>query len=184
MKDKKREECFMLPIPRHLLKIFHPDIKHCNEYDLNGDIQCDCGCAVFYIKLFADFDDKNIPHVRKYKNGWGFVVHAVCKDCGQEWTIFDDSKHGYNGYVCHQAVPVPDSELKNFVCPECKDSVFKIDISIETEDKEQFLEEVVAYEEDNFSEDDYVDAFNSITIDIECLHCGKKEIGWIAYETA
>ncbi len=173
-----------LPIPRHLLKIFKPNLKHCDEYNLEGHICCDCGCTAFYIKLFADFDDENIPHVRKYKDGWSFVIQAVCKDCGQEWTIFDDSKHGYNGYVCHEAVSVPDSELKKFVCPDCKDSVFKINISIEAEDKEQFLEEVIAYEGDKFSEEDYVDAFNSITIDIECLHCRKKEIGWIAYETA
>ncbi|MFG6377467.1 MAG: hypothetical protein K1W19_03980 [Lachnospiraceae bacterium] len=183
MKNKK-EIPLILPIPRHLLKIFHPDLKRCDEYNLNGSICCDCGCAAFHIKLFADFDNKNIPHARRYKNGWSLVIQAVCKDCGQKWTVFDDSKHGYNGYVCHQAISVPDSELKNFVCSDCKDSVFKISISIETEDKEQFLEEVVAYEEDKFSEDDYVDAFNGIGIDIECLHCGKKEPGWIAYETA
>lgn len=174
----------MLPIPRHLLKIFQPDLKNCDEYNLNGSIYCDCGCAAFHIKLFADFDNKNIPHVKRYKDGWGLIVQAICRDCGQKWTIFDDSKHGYNGYVCHQAAAVPDSELKKFVCPDCKDSVFKINVSIEVEDKEQFLEEVVAYEGDKFSEDDYMDAFDGIGIDIECLNCGEKEDGWIAYETA
>jgi len=57
-------------------------------------------------------------------------------------------------------------------------SIFKVG------DKEPFIEEVTEYEPDKFSEEDYVDAFNGIGIDIKCLHCGAQDKDWMAFETA
>lgn len=174
----------MLPVPRHLTKIFQADIENCNEFDLEGSICCDCSCKLFFMKVFADFDSNNIPHVCKYKDDWALVIKAVCKSCGKEWLLFDMSQHGYNGYVCHDGITVPDSELKSITCPICYDNIFKINVNIEIEDKEQFLEDVIQYEPDKFSEEDYIDAFNGIGIDIYCVNCGKLYKGWIAFGTS
>lgn len=174
----------MYPVPRHLVKIFKPDTDHCDEHSLDGKIVCDCGCKEFYIKVFAELDDEQIPHVCSYEDDWALVIKVLCKDCKKEWILFDMSKHGYNGYVCQDGVTVPDSELKGYSCSGCGNETFEIKVGIEVEDKEQFIEEVVECEPDQFSEEDYVDAFDWIVIDTKCPRCGREEKDWISFETA
>ena len=174
----------MLPIPRHLLKVFQADTDKCDEYNLEGKICCDCGCDSFQIKIFADLKCGAEPHVCKYQDDYALVIKAVCRDCKKEWLLFDMSQHGYNGYVCHDGLPVPDTELKIFACPECGEDLFEIAVGIEVEDQAQFIEEVVEYEPEHFSKEDYVDAFDWINIDIKCPHCKKQIKGWINFETS
>lgn len=174
----------MLPIPRHLLKIFQVDPVRSNEHNLEGSICCSCGSKCFEIIIFADLDKNNFPHVGKYEGDYALLIKAICKDCKREWLLFDMSKHGYDGYVCHDGITVPDSGLMQYACAECKGRYFEIIMGLEVEDKEQFIEEVVEEEPDHFSEEDYVDAFNWITIDIKCLCCEKWMKGWLDFETA
>lgn len=175
---------YMFPIPRYLLKIFQADVAHCNEHNLEGTICCDCGCKQFGIVMFSEIDKDNIPHVCKYNNDYALVIKISCKDCKKEWLLFDMSQHGYNGYVCHDGVTVPNSELKQYNCHNCNENIFEIHVGIEVEDKEQFIEEVVEEEPDIFSEEDYVDAFDWINIDLKCMCCGNQVKSWINFETS
>ena len=52
---------------------------------------------------------------------------------------------------------------------------------IEAEDQEQFIEECVMEYPDEFSEDNYVDAFNWITVTLHCVNCDDKN-EWINLE--
>lgn len=173
----------MFPIPRHLIKIYKVNSNSSDEHNLEGHIHCDCGCQQFEILIFADMDNDN-PQVCEYEDDYAFVIKSICKDCKKEWLLFDMFRHGYNGYVCHDGVTVPDSKLKEYVCPECKNRFFEIAVGIELEDKEQFIEEIVEEDPDNFSEEDYVDAFNWINIDIKCCCCDRQSKNWISFETS
>lgn len=175
---------FVYPVPRHLINIFQADADFCNEYNLEGKICCDCGCSNFKIKLYADTDSENFPHVSKYKDNYALTVRLVCKECRKEWLLFDMSRHGYNGYVCHEGVAVPDSELKEYTCSGCNENTFEINVGIEVEDKEQFIKDVVDFEPDRYHEEDYVDAFDWINIDIKCCCCREWIKGWINFETS
>ena len=54
-------------------------------------------------------------------------------------------------------------------------------VTLQIEDKEQFIEECVNEYPDKFSPDDYVDAFDWIAINVCCKKC-SKEVEWISLE--
>lgn len=174
----------MSPVPRHLRKIFQVDVEHSEEFSLEGKLCCECGCKEFLMRIFADIDDNDIPESKEYEDDYAFVIKGICNDCQKEWLLFDMSKHGYNGYVCHDGVTVPDVKLKEYSCPKCKKNKFELSIGIELEDIDQFVEEVVADDPDHFSKEDYVDAFDWITIDKKCSCCGEESKSWIDFETS
>lgn len=60
----------------------------------------------------------------------------------------------------------------------------EIEIGIEVEDREQFIEEVVEEEPDKYVPEDYVDAFDWICIYIKCSECGQVINDWVDFETS
>lgn len=172
------------PVPRHLEKIFQVDPESSDTYELNGRLECTCGCKRFSLKTYAYLSGNGCLGVTRYKDGYALVIQAECIRCGSRWTVFDMSRHGYNGYVCHEGVEVPDSELKPYGCPECGEDQFLVEIGIELEDPEQFAEEVIAWEPEKYSEEDFVDAFDWITIPVECACCHHRVRDWVNFETS
>lgn len=172
------------PVPRYLKEIYCVDESVSGEYNLDGRVQCVCGCENFKIRTFSDYNAKrNIVSVGQYEDGYALVVKADCNTCGKEWLLFDLSKHGYDGFVCQDGVAIPDTvELAEYSCVNCRQNSFKVYMGIEVEDKEQFMEEVVAWKPDKFTEEDYVDAFNWLDISLKCSCCGKDEKSWINLE--
>lgn len=173
-----------LPVPRHLTEIFQANPEEENTWELNGRLKCTCGCEQFSLKTYSDLRADGGLRVARYGDGYALVIEAECKMCGSRWLVFDASRHGYNGYVCHEGVEVPDSELKSYHCPECGKEQFLVEIGIELEDPEQFVEDVVIYEQGKYSEEDYVDAFDGISIPVECACCHHKMKDWVAFETS
>lgn len=172
----------MYPIPRHLLEIFKMYTEESSEDNIKGKIYCTCGCDKLAIRTYAEYDKEGCPHVCEYKGGYAFVVKCVCKDCQKEWLLFDYSKHGFEGFLWHEGAEVPDSELEKYHCLKCGSEYSEIIVDIEAEDKEQFIEEVVELEPEKYTEADYVDAFNWITIDIKYAECGEKIDSWVSLE--
>ena len=172
----------MYPIPRHLVEIFNVNTEESSEYDIKGKISCTCGCDKFGIRTYAEYDKEGCPHVYEYKGDYAFVVKCICKDCQKEWLLFDLSKHGFEGFLWHEGAEVPDSELEKYHCLKCNSEYLEIIVEIEAEDKEQFIEEVVELEPDKYTEEDYVDAFNWITIDLKCAECGEEFKNWVSLE--
>lgn len=173
-----------LPVPRHLKKIFQADPEKSDTYDLEGTLKCTCGCERFSLKTYSFLRKDGCLGVARCKDGYALVIQAECGGCGSSWLVFDMSRHGYNGYVCHEGAEAPDSELETYHCPECGKDSFLVEISIEVEDPEQFAEEVVAYEPETYSEEDYVDAFDWIVISAECSCCRHKIRDWVNFETS
>lgn len=120
----------MYPIPRHLLEIFKVNTEKSSEYDLEGKINCTCGCDKFGISTYAEYDKEGNPHVHKYKGDYAFVVKCICKDCQKEWLLFDLSKHGFEGFLWHEGAEVPDSELEKYHCRKCSSEYLEITIDL------------------------------------------------------
>ena len=173
----------MLPIPKHLSGILSSINEESDEFHVSGSIFCSCGCKDFYVKIYADIKN-GYPQVCKYNEDYALVIKAVCKDCAKDHLIFDDSKHGWNGFVCHEGVTVPDEKLKNWNCPKCKSDIYNINLSINSHGKQDFIDELELEDgETDFTEDEWIEAFDWITIDLKCLSCAYDDKKWIDYET-
>lgn len=177
----------MLPIPTHLKNILQVDEAKFNRDSngLDGKIQCTCRCDSIKLKIYAN-QHNNYIAIKYYKNDWGFRVCGICSSCGANYDLFDMSKHGFNGFVCHEVIAVDDVDLEPYFCPVCKHDCFQAQIGLELEDIEQFQEEVVEdlYLEEKYVVEDFVDAFNWINIDIQCEKCGTLFKNWVNFETS
>lgn len=173
----------MLPIPTHL-----KDILVCDENDFDGErlkgkIRCICGCSDMKLKILAEDCGENIS-VTDYKDGFGLRIVGICAECGKEFDLFDRAKHGYNGFVCHDGEAVEDTDLKPYACYKCGGDTFNVEMEFEIEDEEQFNEEVVDDAPDEYKPEDFVNAFDWISMSLTCKKCGEKIENWIDYETA
>ena len=173
----------MFPIPNHLKDILIQTGNKNNENRVDGIIRCSCSQESFHIKVFADTRN-GFPQVCKYAGDYALVVEAVCMDCGKPQLLFDKSKHGWDGFVCHDGVSVPTEELKSWNCSKCDCDIHNIGICLLSQGKEDFIDETgISDGETEFSEDDWVEAFEWITIDLNCYGCGCNDKKWIDYET-
>ena len=173
----------MLPIPKHLKDILVPVGDENSENCVNGFLRCSCGCECFHIKIFANIEN-GYPQVCEYKDDYAFMIKIVCMDCAKEYLIFDKSKHGWDGFVCHDGVSVPDDELKSWQCPKCANDIHRINICIMSQGKQDFIDETgIADGESEFSENEWIEAFEWITIGLSCYGCGHSDETWVDYET-
>ena len=100
------------------------------------------------------------------------MITAKCSKCGDTELLFDQAKHGYDGFVCHSFRSADKNALKHVKCEKCGGEIFSADISIEVEEKEQFIEECVNEYPEEFSEEDFADAFGWFTLTAKCAKCG------------
>lgn len=173
----------MLPIPTHLKDIMAVDEECFDGEWLEGKIKCTCGCCDVKLKIYGEDHDQYLT-VKEYQDDFGFRVAAVCAECGKEMDLIDMAKHGYDGFVCGNGVPVDDADLQPYFCRECRGDVFSAEVRIELEDPEQFNDEVVSDEPEKFNPKDYVNAFDWFTMSIACRNCGRKKEGWVDLETS
>lgn len=166
------------PIPTHLKDILNVDESRSDLHDIEGKIVCTCGCEKFRI---MQNEDHNLSNSLPYGVWDGIKINAICEKCGKTSLLFDEATQGYNGFVCHDFKTAPDEKLTPLRCKMCGKEVFSIKLGIEVEDKEQFIEECVTEYPDEFSPEDFVDAFNWITVDICCEDC-KKNDEWLSLE--
>ena len=166
------------PIPTHLKTIFRVNENETNASNLSGSIVCDCGCEYFTI---LHNENRQYDPSMRYSEQDGLKVVAICNNCRKKHLIFDEATQGYNGLICGDFKTALDSCLSDYICHKCGSTIFSISLDIEIEDKEQFIEECVNEYPDKFSPDDYIDAFDWITISVCCKKC-SKEIEWISLE--
>ena len=157
-----------LPIPRHLKNFLHL-IGDNNEYSVSGTIRCKCGSKSFYI----------------YESNNKKIVKVTCSECGKDILLFDEGKHGWNGFVCKDDFLDRNKPFILTECDKCNNSKFNIKITIESQGKEDFIEECGINDDINsdFKESDWVDAFEWINISITCLNCRKEQLEWCQCET-
>ena len=173
----------MLPIPKHLKDILVPMGAENCENRVNGVIRCTCGCEFFHVNFYANIENGYLQ-VCEYKEGYALMVKITCKECAKEYLVFDSGKHGWNGFVCHDGVSVPDDVLALWQCPKCSDDTHHMELCIMSQGKQDFIDESgIADGETGFSENDWVEAFEWITIGLNCYGCGHSDEKWVDYET-
>jgi hypothetical protein len=174
----------MLPIPKHLENILIPFGKDNNEYQVIGHIQCNCGSKEFKIRFVGDsseYLEEKVIKVMSINDHYFLIVKATCKKCNKEHLLFDADIHGWNGFICHDEDESKAERLneKEWNCPDCNDNAFFIEIKINSQGKQDFVEE--AGEE--YNPNDWINAFEWITINLTCSKCKKENKEWISYET-
>ena len=171
----------MLPIPKHLKNILKPIGKGNNEFEVTGKIVCDCGSEKFTIAIVADEID-NVIKTIEIDDSFFLIVKAKCNDCSKEHLIFDNTYHGYDGFVCglggSKNLPRPDT--KNWACNKCQKTNHSLIVMINSQGKKDFVE---VCENGKFNIEDWVEAFGWITIKVICNSCGEVNDEWISYET-
>lgn len=164
-------------VPKHLEKILH--VTEPEDRTASGRVICECGCKLFGIRYFGevfDADGEEYPTVSitDCNGGSALAVKAVCRDCGKEYMLFDFAKHGYDGLICGDGVISPESEFTEFT--EGEENLFEINMTVEFDDEEQFLEEIVndPPEGMTFTPEDRPNIWSWIGIDLTSAESGKK----------
>lgn len=175
----------MFPIPSHLTNIFVPVGCKNNEFHVDGIIRCLCGCDYFHIQIFANTENGCLQ-VCEYGNGSALIITAICKNCKNNYLVFDDSKHGWNGFVCHDGVTPPDEILRPWVCPKCSCDIHNVEVGINSQGKDDFIDELGIDNNDSkgeFCTDDWINAFDWITVGLTCFNCRCNDKKWLDHET-
>lgn len=162
-----------LPVPTHLKVILIPEEYRVDTLRLKGKIRCTCGCAEMKLKTWPKVNRGEIK-VQEYHGSLALNVMGECTICGKIHELFDASKHGYDGLVCHEYAAVSNEELCDCCCDNCGKDAFIVQVDIDTEEPEQFVEEVVEDASEEFQPEDYVDAFGGIRMIMRCKNCGKS----------
>ncbi|MBQ6806630.1 MAG: hypothetical protein IJO97_04280 [Lachnospiraceae bacterium] len=155
-----------LPVPTHLKDIFFPVGNDNNEFEVTGEIKCSCGNEYFEI----------------WESNEQLMVKILCKQCKKEYVIFDSGKHGWNGFVCGDDFLNRELPYNKYHCSNCKEDCFKVLVHISSQGKEDFIDECLSTD-DSFSVEDWVDAFEWISISLTCENCGELSKEWLDAET-
>lgn len=163
----------MLPIPSHLKNYFIPIGNDNDEFSVKGIIKCSCNNEKDFDLLFFNGEAA--------ENQFFCVIKVRCNKCKSEILVFDADFHGWDGFVCHDEseASLKRPELKTWKCLNCGHTNVKINLKINSQGKDDYIEE--AGEE--FNEDQWIEAFEWITIDVFCNNCQKEIKEWISYET-
>lgn len=155
-----------LPVPTHLKDIFFIIGNNNDEFGVTGEIKCSCGNEYFEI----------------WESNEQLIVKVICKQCKKEWVIFDSGKHGWNGFVCGEDFLDRDLPYNKYRCPKCEEDSYKVVVHISSQGREDFIDECLSTD-DSFSEDDWIDAFEWISISLTCKNCGELVEEWLDAET-
>ena len=155
-----------LPIPSHLRQYLIPAGDENCEYEVAGNIQCPCGNEEFEI----------------WESNGRCAIRLVCARCGKEIILFDAGQHGWNGFVCGEEEYIDRTlPFQQYICAHCGKNRFRICVSINSQGREDFIEECVAYDP-SFSADDWTDGFECIAVSVSCGKCGAEEEKWMIEE--
>lgn len=164
-------------IPKHLEKILH--VSEPEDCTASGQIICECGCKLFGIQYFgevfeADGDEYPAVSITDYKDGSALAVKAVCRDCGKKYLLFDFAKHGYDGLICGDGVTAPETGFTEFI--EGEENSFEVDMTVEFDDEDQFIEEIVNNPPEGmiFAPEDRPNIWSWVVIDLTSAGLGKK----------
>lgn len=167
------------PIPSHLTGLLIPDEAESNENIVKGYLKCACGNNDFSFSYCGEKCDKYIT-TTEYNGTFVLAIRAKCGTCGKEILVFDYNRHGWDGFVCHEADIDPDELHFVPVTPcSCGENKMMVNITITNPGSENFAEEAG----DDFDERDWVNAFDWITISLKCPKCGALVKDFIDMET-
>jgi len=157
-----------LPIPSHLRDIMIPVGESNSTFEVTGILRCSCGHDRFRVASAYD----------------RLIVTVYCEKCGKEHLLFDAWKHGWDGFVCRGNIRQPEDPQPPIreTCRKCGSDLYRVKVWISSQGPDDFLEECVN-NDPSFSAEDWVDAFEWITVGLTCADCGEAERDWLDLET-
>jgi hypothetical protein len=174
----------MMPVPTHLRECVVPKDSAVDESELDATVRCPCGSQEFSL-LFPghthEYDGETIPCTAEIDGSFFFLIKAVCTSCSKEHLLIDQDFHGWNGFVCHEESQAskPRPPLTPWKCLGCGATPHSATIQIQTEGREDFVEEAG----DEFDADRWHDGFGWFSMAIRCGECGKETPQWVSLET-
>ncbi len=167
-------------VPTHLVHCLK--VVQSEERTIHGLVQCTCGSKVFSL-LFPgttmELKGRQFPYGKVTEDGVFFTITAKCVLCDVEHILFDKDFHGWDGFVCHslKRASRPRLTLEVWKCLSCGSKGHTVEITLSYSDN---MDEDI----DGFPIENMADAFEWITIAIQCQNCGLVTEKWIDYETA
>ena len=176
--NTSEQDTIILPIPMHLKKNLDPIGDENSSLKVSGILRCTCKCESFRIKTLREGNQQNSIVDGSY-------VKIVCTNCQQEHLVFDSHSHGWNGYICsYMPERNLEMELFNIDCESCDSTTFKVSVTISSQGQEDFVRELQQEIQDGkFTKEEWVNAFDWITISLTCSECGKTFSRFVDYET-
>lgn len=157
------------PIPSHLKDYLELIDDENDEFKVKGIIKCKCGSEKFNI----------------HESNNKMIVQLHCSLCNKELLLFDEGKHGWNGFICNDDFLNREESLKVTKCPECNNGDFKIKVTITSQGKEDFIDESGL--ENSYGEildkSEWVNGFEWINGNIICSNCKNEYDNWLDCET-
>jgi hypothetical protein len=172
----------MMPVPSHLRGLVLPKSPVVDEGPLDAFVSCSCGGRSFHL-LFPRqthlYNGEKIPCTAEIDGKFFFVLRAHCAACSREFLLFDADRHGWNGFVCHDAeqAALPRPPLEPWKCLACDHTEHEASIQIQTQGREDFVSEAG----DDGDAERWPDGWLSMSI--HCTYCGKATPEWVSYET-
>jgi len=155
-----------LPIPTHLKDFFFPVGNDNNEFEVTGIIKCSCGNDCFEV----------------WESNGRLILKVVCSKCKKEFMVFDSGKHGWDGFVCGDDFLDRQMPFDKYSCSDCTGDSHKVMVRISSQGKQDFVDECLS-DDDSFSFEDWVDAFEWISVSLTCEKCGMVSNEWLDVET-
>lgn len=140
-----------------------------DEFKITVIVKCKCGSESFRI----------------YESNNKMIVKLICSACNKELILFDEGKYGWNGFVCNDDFLNREELLKVTKCSECNNDEFKIEVTITSQGKEDFINESNLQNSHGeiLNESDWVNGFEWISANITCSNCKNEEEHWLDCET-
>lgn len=164
-----------------ILKI--KQFKKDNSSVLNNPVNCFATQIENDKELLGYIDDRNhfnllseIPYKKiLYKPE---IIEAKCSSCGRKYEIFNSLLHGYDA-LCDSPYQIEKNcIMKKYSCLNCKEDKFSINIKLHNIGQLELMEE-----DSSINENNWMDAFDWIKIDLICSICNKLRKNWFEYET-
>jgi hypothetical protein len=174
----------MMPVPTHLRDCVIPENSTIDEEPLKAKVQCPCGGKIFHLLYpgqTQEYNGKKIPCTAEINGKFFFLIRAKCVTCGEEHLLLDEDFHGWDGFVCHdpEQARLPRPPLFPWKCLACGGLEHKVGVEIQTEGKQDFIDETGG----EFDENRWPDGFGWLTISSECTKCGTKTPELFSCET-
>ena len=172
-----------LPIPKNFQKILFPYGKRNNEFKVVGSLKCTCGSNNFEVLYVGDEENYSKDNFVKSIEIDGVHFHIVkskCSKCEKNYALFDRHYNGWEGHLDNGSGgrKLPRPNTKKWECIKCNESIHKVNVTIHSRGKKDFIEEA----QGDFDENEWIEAYNAIWFEIECIGCNLKNYSWTGGE--
>ena len=107
------------------------------------------------------------------------VVKLRTEDLAREILLFHSMLHGYNAVTSPVSEPPPVKFQQKSKCRACGCRTYRVYVNIHNTGKEDLLAQGI----DEIDEENWTNAFDWFSVDLQCANCGKQRKNWFEMET-